>query len=64
MIEFYVEKVANETGAHLVHSSKCALLPATDRMRYLGVYSNLKSPVNDASTWFPNVTTCLKCLPA
>ena len=64
MAEFYVEKKANDTGAHLVHSSRCASLPAQEHMHYLGAYSNASSPVNQALDRYVSVSTCPKCLPS
>lgn len=62
MAEFYVEKKANETGAHLVHSSTCAALPALDTMHYLGARSNAQSPVNEALDRYTSVATCPNCI--
>ena len=64
MAEFYVEKKANESGAHLVHSKICACLPAEEAMHYLGAYSNPQAPVNEASDRYRLVTMCPDCLPA
>jgi hypothetical protein len=64
MAEFYVEKKANETGVHYVHSSTCASLPAVNTMHYLGAYSNAKSPVNEALDRYTNVSTCPNCISA
>ena len=64
MAEFYVEKKANESGEHLVHSSICSSLPAKESMHYLGARSNAQSPVNEALDRYTKVSTCPKCLPA
>ena len=63
MAEFYIEKKRNETGEHIVHSSTCSSLPATDSMEYLGAFSNAKAPVNKAVDRFSKVSTCSTCLP-
>lgn len=64
MAEFYIEKNANEAGDHIVHSSKCSSLPATESMHYLGAFSNANAPVHKASNRYVKVSTCPKCLPA
>jgi len=64
MAEFYVEKKANETGEHIVHSATCSSLPAIETMRYLGAYGNAKAPVNQAMDRYVKVSTCSKCLAA
>ena len=62
MAEFYIEKTANETGAHVVHSSTCTCLPAVETMQYLGAYSNAKAPVDQAMDRYVKVSTCSECL--
>jgi hypothetical protein len=64
MAEFYIEKSASETGEHIVHSSTCSSLPTTEKMMYLGAYSNANAPVNKASDWYSKVSTCPTCLAA
>jgi hypothetical protein len=63
MAQFYVEKKANVSGEHIVHSSTCSSLPATENMHYLGAFSNANAPVNKASNRYVKVSTCPKCLP-
>ena len=64
MAEFYIEKQANATGEHIVHSSTCASLPAQEHMQYLGAFSNAKAPVNKALNRYLRVGTCPACLSA
>ena len=64
MAEFYVEKQANDTGVHLVHTATCSSLPKVETLRYLGVYSNSKSPLNEAGDWYPPASLCPACLAA
>ncbi len=63
MAEFYVEKRPSETGEYIVHSATCASLPANEHMQYLGSYSNVNAPVNEASGRYSKVSTCPECLP-
>jgi hypothetical protein len=64
MAEFYIEKTPNETGLHVVHSSTCASLPASESLQYLGAFSNANAPVNKAVDRYSKVSTCPSCLPA
>ena len=64
MAEFYVEKNANDTGAHLVHSSTCSSMPPKESMHYLGAFSNATAPVNKALNRFVRVSSCPQCLAA
>ncbi len=64
MAEFYIEKTTNEAGAHIVHASTCASLPATENMHYLGAFSNANAPVNKALNRYVKMSTCPKCLHA
>ncbi len=62
MEEFYVEKKANESGAHVVHRESCSSLPAKDELRWLGVRSNTTAPLNEAANWFSKSAPCPKCI--
>lgn len=62
MYEYYVQKSANETGDHIVHSSGCSSLPANDNLLYLGVRSNTAAPLKEAADWYSKVSACPKCI--
>lgn len=62
MYEFYVEKVADETGAHVVHKECCSSLPTKDELRLLGVRSNPHAPLKEAANWFSKSTPCPTCI--
>ena len=62
MDEFYVEKQADETGAHRVHRETCKELPAKDEIQLLGVRSNPQAPLNEAANWYGKSTHCPTCI--
>ena len=62
MYEYYVEKAANETGEHFVHSASCSSLPEVDKLRFIGVRSNTQAPLNEASDFFTKVVACPECM--
>jgi hypothetical protein len=62
MREFYVEKGANESGEHIVHTAECSSLPAKDQMHYIGVRSNTEAPLKEAANWFSKSTPCPECI--
>ena len=62
MDEFFVEKKADETGAHMVHRGDCESLPAKDEVHLIGVRSNPQAPLNEAANWFSKSAPCPKCI--
>ena len=62
MAEFFVEKCADETGAHVVHTDCCPSLPAKDKLHYLGVRSNTAAPLKEAANWFSKSAPCPECI--
>lgn len=62
MDEFFVEKKADETGAHIVHTGVCSSLPAQDEMHLIGVRSNTAAPLKEAANWFSKSAPCPKCM--
>ena len=58
MAEFYVEKIAQNNGEHVVHKSDCSLLPSQDAIQYLGAISNCDSALKKAGQFF-RVLDCL-----
>ena len=62
MDEFYVEKRANESGEHIVHTECCPSLPAKDELHLIGVRSNTAAPLKEAANWFTKSAPCPKCI--
>ncbi len=64
MDEFFVEKNASATGAHVVHNGCCPSLPAKDALHLIGVRSNTAAPLKEAANWFSASSPCPECIPA
>lgn len=47
-MKYYVNKIAQNTGEHEVHTEDCSYLPSFNNREYLGDYSNCQSAVNRA----------------
>ena len=62
MAEFYVERVAQSDGTHIVHKSNCSMLPAKDAIQYLGAISNSGSALKKANQTYKLVNGCGHCL--
>ena len=62
MDEFYVEKSANQSGEHIVHTDCCPSLPAKEELYYIGVRSNTAAPLKEAANWFSSSAACPKCI--
>ena len=62
MDEFFVEKKADDTGAHMVHREDCASLPGKDEVHLIGVRSNPEAPLKEAANWFSKSVPCPKCI--
>lgn len=62
MAEFFVEKLAQNSGYHVVHKSDCALLPKSkEAIHYLGSISTCKSALKKAGELFKPVNGCAEC---
>ncbi len=62
MAEFFVEKYADETGAHVVHDACCPSLPEKEKLMYLGVRSNTTAPLKEAADWYSKSAACPECM--
>jgi hypothetical protein len=63
MYEFFVEKLANKNGDHIVHRETCPSLPAKEKLHYIGVRSNIEAPLKEAGTfWSSQSAPCPECL--
>lgn len=62
MDEFFVEKKADESGAHMVHTAVCPSLPEKDALHIIGVRSGTEVPLKEAANWFSKSTPCPNCI--
>lgn len=63
MDEFFVEKRVNENGAHIVHKDCCPSLPAKEELRWIGVRSTTRVPLEEAANFFSSKSApCPDCM--
>ncbi len=61
MATYYVNKIAQPTGEHEVHTSTCSYLPDQENRMYLGVFSNCHDALREAKRYYNNVDGCYWC---
>ena len=61
MPTYYVNKNAQPTGEHEVHTSTCFRLPELENRINLGVFSNCREAIREAKKHFSNVDGCYFC---
>ena len=61
MERYYVNKHAQATGEHEVHTGSCSYLPEEDNRIYLGSFSNCKEALEDARKHYSDVDGCCYC---
>ncbi len=61
MASYYVNKIAQTSGEHEVHSGSCSFLPSPENKKYLGEFSNCSDAVKEAKKTYSNVDGCYYC---
>lgn len=61
MALYYVNKIAQPTGEHEVHTSLCPYLPSEQNRKYLGSFDNCAEAVREARKYYSNVDGCYYC---
>lgn len=61
MIQYYVNKIAQNTGEHEVHRSGCTYLPKEENRIYLGSFNNCADAIKKAKEFYSNVDGCYFC---
>jgi len=61
MAIYYVNKIAQPTGEHEVHTSTCSYLPSHENRMYLGTFSNCHDAIREAKKYYNNVDGCYWC---
>ena len=61
MADYYVNKNAQPTGEHEVHTSTCPYLPNQNNRQYLGTFYNCKDAIAEAKKYYSNVDGCFYC---
>lgn len=60
---YYVNKNAQPTGEHEVHTLGCKYLPSDGNRIYFGVFTNSKDAIREAKKYYSNVDGCFFCCP-
>ena len=60
---YYLNKNAQATGEHEVHTSDCRYLPIVANKIYLGVFDNSEDAIRKARLYYHNVDGCRFCCP-
>ena len=61
MTHFYVNKNAQPTGEHEVHTSSCPFLPRVENRIYLGMFNTCAEAIIAARRYYLNVDGCYYC---
>jgi len=61
MAKYYVNKNAQPTGEHEVHTEDCTQGASPENRLYLGVFSNCQDAVRAARNHYSNVDGCAYC---
>ncbi len=57
----YVNKNAQSTGEHEVHTTGCSYMPEPENRVYLGEFTNCGGAVRKAKNVYSNVDGCYYC---
>lgn len=60
-MKYYVNKNAQPTGEHEVHTVNCSWLPEEQNRQYLGDFKTCGPAVTSAKAYFTNVDGCYYC---
>ena len=60
---YYVNKNAQYSGEHEIHTSDCAFLPSVENRIFLGYFNNSSEALKVAKQYFNNVDGCFYCCP-
>lgn len=58
---YYVNKNAQLTGEHEVHTGSCKYLPVEENRIYLGYFSSCKEALEEARKYYSDVDGCYYC---
>jgi hypothetical protein len=60
-MRYYVNKNAQPTGEHEVHTISCRYKPLSENCIYLGEFSNCHDALREARRYYDNVDGCYYC---
>lgn len=61
MAYYYVNKSAQSTGEHEVHTSTCAKIPSSENREFLGSFDSCREALQEARNHYSNVDGCYYC---
>lgn len=61
MAHYFVNKEAQPSGDHEVHTSMCRYLPASHHREYLGAFGDCATAIAAARVLFRQVNGCVHC---
>ena len=61
MALYYVNKNAQQTGEHEVHTSSCSYLPSEGNRIFLGYFDSCAAAVKEAKKYYTQVDGCYHC---
>lgn len=61
MARYYVNRNAQSSGDHEVHTSGCSWLPKEENRKYLGVFATCRGAVREAKKNYDQVNGCYYC---
>ncbi len=61
MALYYVNKNAQPSGEHEVHTSTCSYLPSLENRLYLGSFNTCAEAIKEAKKHYSNVDGCYHC---
>ena len=63
MPNYLVNKNAQSTGEHEVHTTTCSQRPKPENQKKLGYFSDCHGAVREAKKYYNNVDGCAYCCP-
>jgi len=60
-LHYYVNKNAQPTGEHEVHTENCQYLPDINNRQYLGYFDGCREAIQEAKKYYSNVDGCYYC---
>ena len=60
---YYINKNAQYSGEHEIHTSNCVFLPSVENRIFLGCFNKPSEALKAAKQYFNNVDGCFYCCP-
>jgi len=61
MAVYYINRNAQPSGEHEVHTSECTFLPSPENRILLGAFYSCQNAIIEARKYYPNVDGCFYC---